>query len=60
MSKQYDKFKEKTIDASDVIRKAKDLKAVTDDYYKGFGDAMWEAREIFMRVEDESVEKETK
>lgn len=56
MSNRYDSFKAKTIKASEIITGATELKAVTDEYEKGFNDAMWEAREIFMRVEDEEIE----
>jgi len=56
MSKQYDSFKEKTIKASQTINEAGKMKAVDDEYVRGFADAMWEAREIFMRVEDEPNE----
>jgi len=56
MSKQYDSFKAKTIKAAQTINDAVLLKAVSEEYSKGFADAMWEAREIFMRVEDEPNE----
>lgn len=55
MSKQYDQFKKNTIDATQVITAANNLKAVSDEYTKGFNDAMWEAREIYMRLEEEQV-----
>ena len=51
MSKQYDQFKKNTIDATQVITAANNLKAVSDEYTKGFNDAMWEAREIYIRLE---------
>lgn len=57
MSKQYDSFKSKTIEATTYIEKAKDMKAVSEDFAEGFRKAMWEAREIYMRVEDEEEEQ---
>ena len=51
---KYEHFKRKTIDADEIITKAKDMRAVSDDFAEGFHKAMWEAREIFMRLEDES------
>ena len=51
---KYENFKILTIEADQVITKAKDLLAVSDDFAEGFHKAMWEAREIFMRLEDES------
>lgn len=53
MSKLYDIFKAKTIEATTYIKKANDMRAVSDDFKDGFEKAMWEAREIYMRVEDE-------
>lgn len=53
MSKQYDEFKKQTIEATDVVSKAHNMRALSDDFVDGFAKAMWEAREIFMRVEDD-------
>lgn len=53
MSKAYDQFKNETIDSSLVIERAKNMRAVSQEYMDGFTAAMWEAREIFMRLEDE-------
>ncbi len=53
---KYENFKILTIEADEVITKAKDLRAVSDDFAEGFHKAMWEAREIFMKLEDESEE----
>ncbi|NCU38815.1 hypothetical protein EOL96_07240 [Candidatus Saccharibacteria bacterium] len=50
---KYENFKILTIEADDVITKAKDLRAVSDDFADGFHKAMWEAREIFMKLEAE-------
>ncbi len=52
---KYENFKSETIRADDVITKAKDLRAVSDDFADGFHKAMWEAREIYMRFEDEAT-----
>lgn len=57
MSKLYDIFKAKTIEATGYIKKANDMRAVSDDFKDGFEKAMWEAREIYMRVEDEAEEQ---
>ena len=54
MSKQYDEFKAETIKASNIITEAMKLKAVTEEYERGFRDAMWEARETYMRLEDQA------
>ena len=53
MSKAYDKFKHDTIHAADIISNAKNMRAVSDEFADGFQKAMWEAREIFMRLERE-------
>jgi len=53
---KYENFKILTIEADEVITKAKDLRAVSDDFADGFHKAMWEAREIFMKLEAESEE----
>lgn len=53
MSRRYELFKKKTLEASAVIMKATDMNALSNDFLNGFDKAMWEAREIFMRVEDE-------
>jgi len=58
MKISYDHFKAKTIEAQEVITKAKDMRAVSDDFADGFHRAMWEAREIFMRLEDDLGESE--
>lgn len=52
---KYDHFKRKTIDADEIITKAKDMRAVSEDFAEGFHKAMWEAREIFMKLEDEAT-----
>ena len=52
----YEDFKKSTIEADTYITKAKEMRAVSDDFADGFHKAMWEAREIFMRLEDESKE----
>ena len=51
---KYEDFKVKTIEADDVIRKAVKMRAVSDDFAEGFSKAMWEAREIFIRLSDEA------
>ena len=56
---KYENFKILTIEADEVITKAKDLRAVSDDFADGFHKAMWEAREIFMKLEAESEEEST-
>ena len=57
---EYEDFKRATIEASDIITKAKDMRAVSDDFENGFQKAMWEAREIFMRLEDKVKASEPK
>lgn len=57
MSKQYDRFKEETIKAADIIEGARKMRAVEDEFAQGFQKAMWEAREIYMRLEDEETEE---
>ena len=52
----YEKFKILTIEADEVITKAKDLQAVSDDFADGFHKAMWEAREIIIKLKAESEE----
>lgn len=54
MSKQYEDFKKETIAATTTIDRAKAMRAVSDDFAEGFSKAMWEAREIYMRLEDKS------
>ena len=49
----YEEFKVKTIEAVTTITKANNMRAVSDEFAEGFHKAMWEAREIFMRLEDE-------
>ena len=44
-------FNCKLIEAIDIINSAKDMQAVSEDFADGFTKAMWEAREIFMRLE---------
>lgn len=56
---KYEDFKVKTIQADQIITKAKGMRAVSDDFAEGFHKAMWEAREIFMRLEDESTTAES-
>ena len=41
----------------EIITKAKDMRAVSDDFSEGFHKAMWQAREIFMNLEGESTSK---
>mgnify|MGYP003502321393 CR=1 FL=1 len=55
---KYENFKQLTLEADQTITKAKDLRAVSDDFADGFHKAMWEAREIFMKLEDESAQLE--
>ena len=52
---KYDNFKELTISADETITKAKDLRAVSEDFADGFHKGMYEAREIFMKLEDEDT-----
>ncbi len=56
MSKEYDKFRTETLEAEKVITKASQMGAVSDDFEHGFHRAMWEAREIFMKLEDSTSE----
>ena len=49
----YDNFKAQTIDSTTAIQRAADMRAVSADFKRGFEVAMWEAREIFMSLEDE-------
>lgn len=51
---EYEDFKGLTIEADEIITKSNCIDAVSDDFAKGFHVAMREAREIFMRLEDES------
>lgn len=51
----YKQFKQATLEADETITKAKDMRAVSDDFAEGFHKAMWEAREIFLRLEDEAA-----
>ncbi len=55
---KYEDFKRLTIQTDETITKAKDLRAVSDDFAEGFHKAMWEAREIFMKLEDEAQNEE--
>ena len=50
---KYENFKILTIEADEVITKANDLRAVSNDFADGFHKAMYQAREIFMKLEDE-------
>lgn len=50
----YENFKLLTIEYSEVITKAKDLRAVSEDFAEGFHKAMYQAREIYMKLEDEA------
>lgn len=59
MSEQYDAFKKQTIEATQTITGANRLKAVTDEYLKGFQDAMWEAREIYMAQDNTASQRQT-
>lgn len=54
---KYENFEILTTEADEVITKANDLRAVSDEFTDGFHKAMWEAREIFMKLEDESKEE---
>lgn len=58
-SKVKEEFKKQSLHASQVIKEAKGLRAVSDDYEKGFHDAMWEAREIMQRVVDSYIKDQT-
>jgi len=51
---EYEKFKKLTIEADHIISRAKELRALSDDFVDGFHAGMWEAREIFMQLESES------
>lgn len=55
---KYEDFKRATIETDETITKAKDLGAVTDDFAEGFHKAMYQAREIFMKLEDEARAEE--
>lgn len=54
----YDVFKKLTLEADEVITKAENMRAVSEDFAEGFHKAMWEAREIFMRLEDKPESKD--
>lgn len=51
----YETFKRLTIESDEIITKAKDLRAVSDDFAEGFHKAMYQAREIFIKLKDEEV-----
>lgn len=53
MSKAYDQFKHDTHYATNIINTAKNMRAIDESFANGFQAGMWEAREIFMRLEDE-------
>lgn len=53
---KYEHFKKKTIEADEVVTKAHDMRVVSDDFAEGFHKAMWEAREIYMKLEDEAAQ----
>jgi|GEM_PF-6533033 len=52
MSAPDTKFKAQTLRAEDTIRDAKGMRAVSDEFARGFSTAMREAREIYMRLTD--------
>ena len=52
MSKAYDEFKAETIKSTAVINKATEMRAISEEFREGFAKAMYEAREIYMRLED--------
>lgn len=54
----YEQFKKETLDADKVITRANDMRAVSDEYKRGFLAAMWEAREIYQRLEELTEEAE--
>jgi hypothetical protein len=56
---KYEDFKLKTLEAEKIIDKARDMRALTEDFAVGFRKAMWEAREIFMRLEDQPTQDES-
>jgi hypothetical protein len=55
---RYEDFKRLTIESDETITKAKDLRAVSEDFADGFHKGMYQAREIFMKLEDKSEEVE--
>lgn len=52
MNNFYEYFKLETITATKTISHSNKMRAVSDDFERGFELAMWEAREIFMRLQD--------
>jgi len=60
MNKAYDMFKAKTLEADDVVKRAEDMQVISSSFADGFHKAMWEAREIYMRLEDETEQLLTK
>lgn len=50
---KYEQFKQKTIEADVIVTKAHDMRVVSDEFTDGFHKAMREAREIFMKLEDD-------
>lgn len=53
MSKAYEEFKSETLKAHRIIFEASRMSVVSEDFENGFAKAMWEAREIYMRLEDQ-------
>ncbi len=49
----YKQFKLETIKADEAIQHVYDMNCVSSDFAEGFHKAMWEAREIYMRLQDE-------
>ena len=52
MNNMYEDFKVETLNASKTIQHAQGMRAVSEEFQRGFDVAMWEAREAFMRVQD--------
>lgn len=52
MSKMYEDFKIETLNASKTVQHAQGMGVVSEELQMGFDIAMREAREAFLRVED--------
>jgi len=55
MSKEYEMFKARTLEAETIVTKCEAMLVIDESFANGFHKAMWEAREIYMRQEDEST-----
>jgi len=53
MSKRYEIFKAKTLEAEAIVTKSEAMQIIDESFASGFHKAMREAREIYMRQEDE-------